>query len=353
MSRIPLLFVLILLALAPLAGFAEEAEPEEDKKAFNLPEMMFHHVLETHDWHLVDIPKGGGQYLPVIISLPWIVYSGDNGLDVFMLSGHTDAELNAAAAERGYTYGHGKLHTASGASVIDISISKTVLQMMLIAALMLYIFIAVAKGYKKNEGHAPKGVQSFFEPVILFVIDDICKPNLRGRHQAFAPYMLTLFFFIAFSNLLGLTPLNSNIMGNISITAALATLTFILINANTTATYWQHIFWFPGVPVPVKFIMLPVELVGMFARPFALLIRLFANITAGHFMMLALIGLIFLLGKSGESVGGAVGILPMSLAFGLFIMTLEVLVALVQAYVFKLLTSVFIGMAMESHDDHY
>lgn len=332
----------------------EKKSDEVDVKA-----ILFHHVLEQHDWHITDIPAGDGHYIPVSLSLPWIVYSSEKGLDFFFISGHDHHERNASANEKGYELVHKdyseKIQIAgnSEASVYDFSPTKTVVQMIIIALLMVWVFISVAKGYVQNKGRAPKGIQSFFEPLIMFVRDDIAKPNLHGKHEKFLPYLLTLFFFIWFSNILGIMPLNSNIMGNISITFTLALLTLIITNVNGTSSYWGHVFWFPGVPLPVKFIMLPVELVGIVSKPFALMVRLFANIVAGHFMILALISLIFMLGKNGTNPGGAFGIMPLSLAFTLFIMTLEVLVGIIQAYVFTLLTSVFIGMAVESHDDHH
>ncbi|MCB1148293.1 MAG: F0F1 ATP synthase subunit A, partial [Leptospiraceae bacterium] len=163
----------------------------------------------------------------------------------------------------------------------------------------------------------------------------------------------TLFFFIWFSNMFGLTPLNSNIMGNISVTAALAVLTFIIVQFNGTKDYWRHIFAMPGIPIAIVPLMTVIEIISLFVKPFALAIRLFANISAGHFMVLSLISLIFILGKSGESIGGALGIMPITILFTLAILSLEVIVAIIQAYIFTLLTAVFIGMAHESHDDHH
>ena len=343
------------------ASEAEHGDAHSAKKSdeVDVKEILFHHVLEQHDWHITDIPAGDGHYTPVSIPLPWIVYSSEKGLDFFFLSGHDHHERESAANEKGYSLKHEnyseKIMLAGNpdAVVYDFSPSKTVVQMMLIGLIMVWVFSQVAKGYVQNRGRAPKGIQSFFEPLICFVRDDIAKPNLHGKHEKFLPYLLTLFFFIWFSNILGMLPINSNIMGNISITFTLALLTLIITNVNGTSSYWGHVFWFPGVPLPVKFIMLPVELVGIISKPFALMVRLFANIVAGHFMILALISLIFMLGKNGTNPGGAFGIMPLSLAFTLFIMTLEVLVGVIQAYVFTLLTAVFIGMAVESHDDHH
>jgi F-type H+-transporting ATPase subunit a len=370
---------------------------------FDVSGTLFHHVLETHNWHIADIPTGGGHYFHLEVPLPWMLYNSKDGFQFFMLNGeHAEHD----ALEKGYVLSHEKLYpiqkdvkvlengypgpefqehltlTPKGwapkkgdhhvvadhagnlyavdtnVSVLDFSISKTPLHMIIVALLMIWLFTRMAKYYNRNPGTAPLGIASFLEPIVLFVEDNIAKPNMHGKHGRYLPYLLTLFFFIWLSNIFGLMPLSSNIAGNIAITAALATLTLLITIFSGTKDYYQHIFWFPGVPVPVKFILLPVELVGVFTKPFSLAIRLFANIAAGHFMVMALVSLIFIVGKSGQSLGGALAITPLSLVFTLFIMTVEVLVAAVQAYVFTLLTAVFIGQAMESHhhdhahDDH-
>ena len=248
-----------------------------------------------------------------------------------------------------------EIYKAGTGAVYDFSLTKTGLQILLVAILMFVVFMAVAKGYKKNEGKAPKGIQSFMEPVILFVREDIATPFLHGKHDRFMPYLLTLFFFIWFANLLGLTPFNSNIAGNTTITIMLSLLSFILILANSTKDFWAHIFWFPGVPLLVKPLMMVVEILGLLTKPAALAIRLFANISAGHFMVLSLVSLIFILGDMGYNTTGAWSITPLSLIFGLFILGVEIIVAAVQAFVFAMLTAVFIGQSMETrgHDDHH
>ena len=350
-AGMPRFFVVLALILPTFVWASEPKAEGEKSEGFNVTELLLHHVLDSHDWHIVDIPTGGGNYLTVSVPLPWLLYDSEKGVQFFFLHGHGPAELNASAAERGYKIdGHGHIKSASGATVVDLSPTKTVLHIFMVSIAILLIFTRIAKAYKSAPHRAPKGAQSFFEPLIIFIRDEVAKPNLHGKHEPFVPYLLTLFFFIWFANIFGITPLNSNIAGNISVAAALAVLTFFLIQFNGTKDYWGHIFWFPGVPVPLKFLMMVVEIVGLLTKPVALAIRLFANISAGHFMVLALISLIFLLGKQGQSLGGALGILPLSLAFSLFILTLEVLVAIVQAYIFTLLTAVFIGQAMESHD---
>jgi len=358
----------IVLSTLLLAFFGLAAAPQahasggEEGKEFEVKDMLFHHILDSHDWHIADIPvgtkpDGTTEYLVISIPLPYILYTSQNGLQVFMSSGHPhEGEVDALTAHGFKADEHGHITLIDGspnAKVIDLSITKTVAQMMLVAVLLILVFSSVAGAYKRRAGQAPKGMQSLFEPIIVFVRDEIAKPNLHGKHDRYVPYLLTLFFFIWFSNLLGLTPLNSNIAGNISITAALATLTLIITNLSGSKDYWAHIFWTPGVPTPIRIgIMLPVELIGIFTKPFSLTIRLFANIAGGHFMVLSLIGLIFLLSKNGTSPTGAFSIMPLSVAFTLGIMVLEFLVALIQAYVFTLLTAVFIGQALESHSHH-
>ncbi len=325
---------------------------EEKEGSFSVSELMFHHIKDSHDWHIGDIPSGTNpdgstHYTAIAIHLPWILYSSEKGLDFFFLHGHSDEEQAKSADEKGYKYHHGEIHeTKSGVHVLDLSITKTSLQMLIVVVLLIVLFSQAAKRYRTEE--LPKGFASFMEPIIVFVRDEVVKPNLGKHADRFLPYMLSLFFFIWFCNLFGLTPLNSNIAGNISVTAALAILTFLIVNFNGTKDYWGHIFWYPGVALPVKFIMLPVEFVGIFTKPFALMMRLFANISAGHFMVLGLISLIFVFSK-GTSVGAGLGIAPLSIFFSLFILTLELLVAIVQAYVFTLLTCVFLGSSLEEH----
>lgn len=316
-------------------GRGGEAQGED------ISQVIIHHVMDSHDWEFFEV---GGTH--VSLPLPWLIYHSEKGLQFFM-------NTEAVEASGDYHVHHDKLEPVNEeATVIDLSMTKTALQILIVAIVMLLLFTSVARAYKKRDGMAPKGLQSFMEPLILFVRDDVAKPYLHGKHDKFVPYLLTLFFFIWMSNLFGLTPLSSNIAGNTAITLMLAMITFILIILNSTKDFWMHILWFPGVPIWMKPLMLVVELMGFFTKPAALAIRLFANISAGHFMVLSLISLIFILGKNGESVGGAVGIMPLSILFSLFIFAVELIVAAVQAFVFSLLTAVFIGQAMETHGHH-
>ncbi|MEM6804772.1 MAG: F0F1 ATP synthase subunit A, partial [Bacteroidota bacterium] len=325
-----LLITLLLTSFSTINLYSKEGEEHEE---FDAQATILHHVLDTHDWHITDIPTSDGYY-PIALHLPWFFYDADKG---FQFAADSEALI-----EKGYfghhehvyrlkdgvvppidKHGHLDIHDKAevekweadnldkDAKLYDFSITKASLQMLLIALFIIFLFRAVAKGYQKNKGKAPSGVQSFFEPIIIFVRDDIAKEYLGEKARAFVPYLLSLFFFIWFANLLGLTPLNSNIMGNISVTAALALLTFIIVNVNGNKDYWKHIFNTPGVPWALKFgvpLMPIVEIIGVFVKPFALMMRLFANITAGHLMVLSLISMIFILGRNGAEpvIGGAV-----------------------------------------------
>ncbi|MGQ9863952.1 MAG: F0F1 ATP synthase subunit A [Bacteroidia bacterium] len=324
-------------------------------KEINPGEFLLEHVLDSHNWHITDIPwgknpDGSTHYLSLSLPLPWIVYHAERGLEVFFLSGHTTEELQQAARQKGYTFVEGKITALDCMPTYDLSLSKTAFHLLLIGLLLLGVLGGAARTYPRHPNAPPRGIARLLEPIILFIRDEVVRPNLKEKTPAFTPYLLTIFFFIWFSNLFGLTPLNSNIMGNITLTFMLALLSFILIQFNGSKDYWLHIFA-PPIPKWLYPIMIPVEIISLFARPFALMIRLFANISAGHFVLLSLVGLIFLLSK-GESLVVGLSVAPLSIAFALFVMTIEMLVAVLQAYIFTLLTAVFIGMAMEeSHQE--
>ncbi len=380
-----LILGLIMLTCAAAWGQAEshhedehasESHHEDGHEEFNPTEEILHHIQDTHNWHITDIPTGGENYIPVEITLPWLFYSSRDGL-VFAageedlkeqgyIAHHEKVHALIPGTEVPESEGHGhhssiseewlEAHEAHEVSIFDISLTRTSFQMLIIGLLLLLVFGAVARGYKKREGEAPKGIQSFFEPIIVFVRDEIARSWIHKGADRFVPYLLTLFFFIWFSNLLGLTPFNSNIAGNLSVTAALALLTFIITQVNGTKDYWMHIFNTPGVPWYLKFgipLVPIVEFLGIFTKPFALAIRLFANISAGHFMVLGLVFLIFILGNNGANPTGALAISPVTVLFTLVIFGLEMIVAIIQAYIFTLLTAVFVGMAREEHSDHH
>jgi len=325
---------IVFFLLVPTAGYS--ADPSAEEKPFDASELIMHHVMDDHIWHLWD--HGGTIYLPVI------VYSAEKGLDVFSSRNFYDEHHNVVEYN-GYKLDHNHIYLAdSNKAVFDISITKNVAMLFINAALLLFVFLAVAKGYEKNKGKAPSGIQSFFEPVILFIRDEVVKPNIGHHYEKFLPYMLTLFFFILFGNLLGLLPGAGNLTGNIAVTATLAILTFIITNVNGNRAYWGHIFWTPGVPLVLRWIILPVEIVGIFTKPISLMIRLFVAITAGHIVLLSLIALAFIFKSMWVGVGSTVMVL--------FISLIELLVAGIQAYVFVLFSSLYIGMAMAEHEHH-
>jgi len=333
---------------------AAHAEPEAEKK-FNLGKFALHHVADSHSWHVF------GDYT---IGLPVILYT-PSGLATFNASEfHEDEDGKVVveragqrfvmvhdkiyyAADRANEHGAYAEHDAAGKVTnkrpLDFSITKNVCTLFLSVVLLLAVFLKVANGYKVRNGKSPKGLQSWFEPIIMFVRDDIAKPNLGHKYERFMPYLLTVFFFIWFNNMLGLIPFlpgGANLTGNISITVVLATITFLLVNFNGNKYYWKHIFT-PDVPWWLYIVLVPVEIIGIFTKPIALAIRLFANITAGHILVLALIGLIF--------VFNSVFVSFVSVPFALFIYGIELLVAFIQAFIFTILSALFIGMAVEEH----
>jgi F-type H+-transporting ATPase subunit a len=316
-----------------------EHHHEEETKEFNAVEMIMHHIQDAHDFHIMDIDGHA-----VSVPLPVIIYDTEKGLSFFLSSKfeHGHASYN------GYKLDHGKIIAESGSKIYDFSITKNAAAILMSVIVLLLVFTSIAKAYDKSRGKAPKGLQSFLEPIILFVRDEVAKPSI-GKHKylQFTPYLLTIFFFIWVNNLMGLIPFfpfGANVTGNIAVTMVLAVATFLMTNLNGNKDYWKHIFATPGVPKAMLLIMIPVEIIGLFTKPFALMIRLFANITAGHILILSLVSLIFMFKTYAMS--------PVSVGFMLFMNCLELLVALLQAYIFTLLSALFIGSAVAEHDHH-
>ncbi|MBX2895135.1 MAG: F0F1 ATP synthase subunit A [Cyclobacteriaceae bacterium] len=330
-------FALILIVFSGIfSPVLASDEAGHEAEPFNASEVILHHVMDDHQWHFADW---------LVMPLPVIVYSSEKGLDVFSSSRFYDEHHNTVEYN-GYKLDHNHITLAdSGKAVLDLSITKNVAMLFINAALLLFVFTSVAKGFKKNNGKAPTGLQSFFEPIILFVRDEIVKPNIGHHYERFMPYMLTLFFFILFGNLLGLLPGAGNLTGNIAVTMTLAVFTFLITNFNGNKGYWGHIFWTPGVPLPLRIVILPVEIIGIFTKPFSLMIRLFVAITAGHIVLLSLICLAFIFGSYAVGLGSSLIVL--------FINLIELLVAGIQAYVFTMFSSMYIGMAVADHGhDH-
>ena len=271
--------IALLFSLSSIAVLASDGESQgHEEKEFNVSEMIMHHVKDAHEWHLWGPEHGGTTiYLPVILIT-------EDGIKTFSSSHFYEGELihdnenhyiKGAGAAEGFGMfhekiyeldRHGKLHFENGhvhgnLKPYDFSITKNVLFIFIDAAIMLLVFFAVARGYKKNVGKAPKGVQSLFEPVIIYIRDEVVKPSIGEKYQKYLPYLLTLFFFIWFGNLLGLIPGAANMTGNIAVTAVLALGTFFMTNFSGKKAYWSHIFWTPGVPWWLRPIILPVELI--------------------------------------------------------------------------------------------
>jgi F-type H+-transporting ATPase subunit a len=316
------------------------------EKKFDVTKTILEHISDDHSWHL-----WGHTSIP----LPVILYT-DKGMEFFSSARLVDEHHAPAVYQGNYPYKtfegkikvvnpDGSIDKAATDKVWDFSITKNVASLLLTVALLLIIFLSVANAYKRNGVKtAPKGFQSFMEPIILFVRDDIAKPNIGPKYAKYMPFLLTVFFLIWLNNILGLVPFfpgGANVSGNIAFTLTLAVFTFILVNINGNKDYWKHIFWMPGMPVAMKIFLAPIELLGVFTKPISLMIRLFANITAGHILILTLICLIFVFQTVFASA--------ISVPFAIFIGLIEMLVAFLQAFIFTMLAAMYIGMAIEEH----
>ncbi|MEC7752840.1 MULTISPECIES: F0F1 ATP synthase subunit A [Roseivirga] len=393
-SRTNIPNLLIISFLAAIFGLASSSNlwaasgGGDEEKEGGGTDFIMHHIKDDYQWHIITL-----GHTHVTIPLPVIVYDYEDGLKVFMSSDFYD-EHHQPKPHGGYYIDHGKLykltegysassahdnegheedhheeagshnedagHGEEGAheqeeahgnehegmtqsGFLDISITKNVASLIISMILLFGVFFTVAKRYKKGIA-APKGIQSLFEPVIVFIRDDIAKVNIgEHKYERFMPYLLTLFFFILFNNLLGLTPGAANLTGNIAVTMCLALFTFFITQFNGRKAYWMHILWTPGVPLPIRPVILVVEVIGIFTKPISLTLRLFASITAGHIVVLSIVGLGFIL---NSLVVGFVGTL-----FSVIITLIEILVAVIQAYVFTLFSSMYIGQAVD--DGHH
>jgi F-type H+-transporting ATPase subunit a len=310
-----------------------------------------HHVLDSHDFTLFSNEEAGTHFgfpLPIIL---W-----DNGVHIFSSSKFNHGESVAESNGNYYRIGHdekiykvdgptgeltGDHHHPTNAKPLDFSITKSVLTMLVVAILMFILFSNLAKSFAKNGGIS-SGFARIFEPIVLYVRDEIAIPNIGEKHyKKYMSYLLTVFFFVWFLNIFGLTPLGINVTGNIAVTFGLAILTFLITTVTANKNYWGHIFWMPGVPTPMKIILAPIELLGVIIKPFSLMIRLYANIFAGHIVLMSLLALIFIF-KSW--VGG-----PLSFGLAFVLSIIEILVALLQAYIFTMLSALYFGSANEEH----
>ena len=347
-------FLTILVLFFGLNSFAQhdthETESKENGVKAKIKESINHHIQDSHYFtftHDTEDNKYYGFPLPVIL---W-----DNGLHFFSASRFDHGKSIAESNGNYYKLYHNKIYkTDANGSLkldehdhptntkpIDFSITKNVFMIIVVGILMLLLFGGLAKSFTK--GSIAKGAGRFFEPIIVYIRDDIAKPNIGDpQYKKYMPFLLTVFFFIWFLNLLGITPLGVNVTGNIAVTAALALLTFLITQFSGNKNYWKHIFWMPGVPWLMKIILAPIELLGVFIKPFALMIRLYANIMAGHVVLMSIIGLMFVFKNwFGSS-------LSFFLAF--FLTLIELLVAALQAYIFTMLSALYFGFAVEEHE---
>lgn len=352
-------------------GDHKEESPKKEK-IFDANEVIFGHIMDAHEFHFLSYKGSDGHEHHVTIPLPVIVYSKEKGFSCFMSSkfhhgvhevnGYgllTNEKIDADSIDRNkYSAGNivaldenGKLDAS--VKVWDLSPTRNVVQMILALAVLVFLLIKIAGRYKKGEGitTAPKGWQNTMETVVNFINDEICKPNLGAKSNKYLPYILTVFLFILINNIFGLIPGSANVTGNIAFTFILSIISFIVILFSSNSHYWMHIINPPGVPGWVKIILVPVEILGIFTKPFALMIRLFANMVAGHILIICLISLIFIMASLNQYIGW--GFSPFSIAFTIFIYFIEILVAFLQAFIFTILTAVFIGQAFETgHAEH-
>lgn len=326
-----LLYIFILILALPLGAAAQEEE------GLDMQKFIFGHISDSHEWHITAI--GGKE---ISIPLPCIVF--DDGVHFFM---------SDKMEENGYSLDeNGKMVNATtGKRPFDMSITKNVLGLMIDGLLLVVLILLCARWYRKHDvlKETPTGIAALLEPVIMMINDDVIKDAVGPKHEKFAPYLLTVFFFILINNLMGILPFfpgGANTTGNIAVTMVLAMFTFLMVNLRGNKHYYKDIFW-PDVPLFLKAIpiMPAIEVVGTITKPLSLMIRLFANMLAGHIMILCAVGVIFLTAKMGPVINGSLSVV--AVLFGVFLNCLELLVSFIQAYVFTMLSALFIGMAQK------
>ena len=351
-----LFFIFSSLSLYSFDSNKNLGESEDIKS--EIKKYIKHHLKDSHSFYLTSFTNNDtGKKTYIEIPMPVILY--DNGFKFFMSSDFKHGKEIVIDNETYYrmNYDNNKIYKTNSDGLInisnegkvlnekplDFSITKNIATILLVSILMFFLFVSLAKSYRTNNG-VSKGIGRFFEPIILFIRDDIAIPNIGlKKYKIYMRFLLTVYFFIWFLNMLGLTPLGVNVTGNIAVTFSLALLTFLITNLTANKNYWGHIFWMPGVPVAIKIVLAPIEFLGVFIKPFSLLIRLYANIQAGHIVLYSLIGLMFIF---KAWIGSS---LSFFLAF--FIAIIEILVALLQAYIFTMLSALYFGFAVEDHSE--
>ena len=359
MKRVKFFILFFILSSLSLYAFDtnKNLDESEDLK-FEIKKYIKHHLKDSHSFYLTSFTNNDtGKKTYIEIPMPVILY--DNGFKFFMSSDFKHGKEIVVSNETYYrmNYDNNKIYKTNSDGIInisnegkvlnekplDFSITKNSATILLVSILMFFLFVSLANSYKINNG-VSKGIGRFFEPIILYIRDDIAIPNIGlKKYKNYMSFLLTVFFFVWFLNMLGLTPLGVNVTGNIAVTFSLALLTFLITNLTANKNYWGHIFWMPGVPVAIKIVLAPIEFLGVFIKPFSLLIRLYANIQAGHIVLYSLIGLMFIF---KAWIGSS---LSFFLAF--FIAIIEILVALLQAYIFTMLSALYFGFAVEDHSE--
>lgn len=334
---------------AHTAVVEKTAVSDSEKTKEENQEFIKHHLLDAHSFDIMVTKDGHHVGFP----LPVIFYDKDNGVQSFMSSEFAHGERIVERNGHFYKLFHEKIyktdasgtinlddhHHATNEKVLDLSITKNVLMILLTSLIMILVFGSMARSYRKSP--VPTGAAKFLEPLVVFVRDEIAIPNIGHNYRKYIGYLLTIFFFILILNIFGLMPFGINVTGNLAVTAALAIFTFVITQFTANRNYWQHMFWMPGLPWPMKIVMIPIEIIGMFIKPFALLIRLFANMSAGHIVIMSLIAMIYYF----KNVIAGIAFPFLSLVLYL----LEILVAFLQAYIFTMLSAVYFGMANEEH----
>lgn len=344
-------FCLFLFTLFVSVSKGNASDAKNSQKE-NIDRFIQHHLEDDYYFSLFKDEENNITYgfpLPVILI--------DEGINIFSSSRfiHTDGPVQIE--DKFYRIDHNKIYRTDGngdklveankfVKPIDLSITKNVVGLILTAVLMFFMFIALAKSYRKNK--LPQGFGRVLEPLIIYVRDEMAKPNIGSRYQEFLPYLLSVFFLIWILNLIGLTPLGFNVTGNITVTLCLALFTLIITNIKASRSYWKHIFWMPGVPIPFRIALMPIEVIGIFTKAFSLMIRLFANNVAGHTVIMGLIAIIYLLNNQ-LTLGGSIAV---SLLLTSFLFIIKLLAAFLQAYIFTMLSSLFIGLAVQEDEHH-
>ncbi len=342
-SLLVAVFSLFMLSFSYNAFAQQKEEAATAKKNdFDANEVIFGHVKDAHQFHFLNYESKDGKEHEVSIPLPVILYSPQKGFSFFMSS----AFAHNATVD-GYKISEGQIVSEKpGVTVYDFSLTRNVVQTILAMIFFVWLMLYIAKKYKKGHGviSAPSGAQNAIEIIVDFLIEYVAKPYLGHRYEKYLPYLLTLFFFILINTFFGLIPGAANVTGNIAFTMILALIAFVVIMISSNKHFWAHIIN-PEVPIFVKPILVIVEILGIFTKPFALMIRLFANMLAGHIIIICLISLIFIFGALNKGLGW--GFMPISLGFSIFIYLIEILIAFIQAFIFVNLTAVFVGQAME------